>query len=117
MGLFGDDERQDQRLDALESHIRELTEAVHRNQVDTAACWADLLRLQAQVDQKISASDVDPALTNLNEDLREARKVLDQSAKTASESWANFQQGVNQSLESLRKSMSEAATRVQEKSS
>ena len=81
MGLFGDDERQDQRLDALESHIRELTEAVHRNQVDTAACWADLLRLQAQVDQKISASDVDPALTNLNEDLREARKVLDQSAK------------------------------------
>ena len=42
------------------------------------------------------------------EDLREARRVLDQSAKTASESWANFQQGVNQSLESLRKSMSEA---------
>ena len=117
MGLFGDDERQDQRLDALETHIRELTEAVHRNQIDTAACWADLLRLQAQVDQKVSASDVDPALANLNEDLREARKVLDQSAKEASESWASFQQGVNQALESLRKSMSEAASRVQEKSS
>jgi hypothetical protein len=109
MGLFGDDKRQDERLDALELHIRNLTEAVQKNRVDTAACWASLLGLQAQVSEKISASDVDPVLTGLNEDLGVARKLLDESAQAASESWAALQKKVDGALDSLRKNVTEAA--------
>jgi hypothetical protein len=117
MGLFGDDERQDARLDALEEHIRTLTEAVQRNQMDTAACRADLLRLQAQVDAKISAEDVDPALAAFNDDLRAARKAVDESAQAASQSWAKLQEGVTETLESLRKSLSQASERLQKETS
>ena len=112
MGLFGDDERQDERLDALERHIRALTEAVHKNQVDTAACWASQLRLQAQLDEKISAGDVDPVLTEINEDLGAARKLVDESSQAAAESWSSLQQGVDGALETLRKRVTEGADRL-----
>ncbi len=117
MGLFGDDERQDARLDALEGHIRTLTEALHSNQVDTATCRAAVLRLQAQVDQKISAEDVDPALAAFNDDLRAARKAVDESTQAASQSWAKLQEGVNEALESLRKSLNRASERLEQEAS
>ena len=34
MGLFGDDQLQDERLNALEAHIRVLTEIQQQNQLD-----------------------------------------------------------------------------------
>ena len=36
MGIFGDDKLQDQRIAALESHVRSLTETVQANQADLA---------------------------------------------------------------------------------
>ena len=112
MGLFGDDKRQDERLDALEVHIRALTEAVHENRVDTATCWASLLGLRAQMDEKVSAGDVDPVLTGINEDLGAARKLMDESAQAASESWAAMQKKVDSALETLRKSVTDAADQL-----
>ena len=50
MGIFGDDKLQDQRIAALERHVRTLTETVQANQADLAAGWIAILALQAQVD-------------------------------------------------------------------
>ena len=73
MGIFGDDKLQDERIAALENHVRRLTETVQANQVDLAAGWIAILALQAQVDEKISAAEVDPTIGALNDQLGKAR--------------------------------------------
>jgi len=112
MGIFGDDKRQDERLAALELHVRVLTETVQANQVDLAAAWIAILALQAQVDEKISAADIDPTISALNEQLGEARNQLAKTSDTASESWATLQNGVRGSFETLRSSVHEASARI-----
>ena len=104
MGLFGDDKRQDERLDALERHIRAVTETVQRNQLDIAACRIGILAVQAEIDaaaeaiqsrldEKVSTDDVDPVLQELNKELGEGpsrgivtgrhRNVVDAAGRTA----------------------------------
>ena len=113
MGIFGDDELQDQRIAALENHVRVLTETVQANQADLAAGWIAILELRAKVDEKISASDVDPTLTALSKQLGEARKELERASASASEGWATLQSGVRQSFETLRASVNQAAEKIQ----
>ena len=93
MGIFGDDKRQDERIAALERHVRALTETVQANQADIAAAWIAVLGLQAQVFEKVSSSDVDPAIVELNKQLGVAREQLEKSAASASETWATLQGG------------------------
>ena len=112
MGIFGDDKLQDQRIDALERHVRALTETVQASQVDLAAGWIAILALQAQIDDKVSSSDVDPAMSDLNEKLAAARKQLEESSAAASESWATLQGGVRDAFETLRASVNQSAERI-----
>ena len=112
MGIFGNDKLQDERIDALENHVRALTESVQASQVDLAAGWIAILVLQAQVDEKISSSDVDPAMGELNDKLAAARKQLEESSAAASESWATLQSGVRDSFANLRMSVNQAAERI-----
>ena len=112
MGIFGDDKLQDQRIAALESHVRALTETVHANQVDLAAGWIAILALQAQVDEKVSSSDVDPTLGELNQKLAAARTQLEESSAAASESWVTLQGGVRDAFETLRASVNQSAERI-----
>ena len=112
MGIFGDDKLQDQRIAALERHVRVLTETVQANQVDLAAGWIAILALQAQVDEKVSSSDVDPTLGELNQRLAAARKRFEESSAAASESWATLQGGVRDAFETLRTSVHEASDRI-----
>lgn len=112
MGIFGDDSRQNERLDALEAHVRVLTEAVRNNQADLTACTIGLLSLADQVEGKVSADDVDPAIAELNQQLGEARADLESSSDAASESWATLQAGITESFETLRKSVQEASERL-----
>lgn len=112
MGIFGDDKRQDERLDALENHIRDLTQSVQTNQADLAETRITLLGLQANLDDKVSAADVDPAIVKLNEDLATARQELEQASAAASESWAELQGGVNDAFERLRTSTRAAVERL-----
>ncbi len=112
MGIFGDDKLQDQRIAALERHVRGLTETVQANQVDLAAGWIAILALQAQIDEKVSSSDVDPAIGELNQQLASARKQLEESSAAASESWATLQGGVRNSFEKLRASVNRATERI-----
>jgi hypothetical protein len=112
MGIFGDDKLQDERIAALEEHVRALTEAVQASQADLVEGRIAILKLQAQVDEKVSASDVDPTIVKLNEDLANARKELDKSSAAASESWATLQSGVRDAFDSLRSSVNKAYDQI-----
>ena len=112
MGIFGDDKLQDERIAALEGHVRELTQTVQANQADLAEAGIAMLKLQAEVDEKISATDVDPAVVDLNDELGKAREELERSKAAASDSWATLQTGVNDAFESLRTSVRAAYDRV-----
>ena len=112
MGLFGDDKLQDQRLDALEAHIRKLTETVQSIQADLAAGRIALMEIQAQLDEKISAADVDPTFDALNAKLAEARKQMQQAAEAGEESWKTLQTGASSAFETLGKSINEAFERI-----
>ena len=113
MGLFGDDKRQDEQIAALEEHVRMLTETVQANQVDLIEGRIALLALQAQIDEKVSAADVDPTILQLNEELTTARDQLEEASAAASESWATLQQGVREAFETLRTSVRQATERIQ----
>ena len=112
MGLFGDDKAQNLRLDALETHIRQLTEDVNQNRLDVAALRLDLMRVQGEVDEKISTADVDQDLIDLNAQLKEARQRQEASQAAAEESWATLQSGARESYATLRASIEEAAARL-----
>jgi hypothetical protein len=114
MGLFGDDKRQDEQIAALEEHVRMLTETVQANQVDLVEGRIALLALQAQIDEKVSAADVDPTIVQLNEELTTARDQLEEASAAASESWATLQQGVRDAFETLRTSVRQAAEKIQQ---
>jgi len=120
MGLFGDDKRQDERLDALEQHIRILTETVQQNQLDIAACRIGILAIQAEIetaakviedrlDEKVSSGEVDPVLQELNGKLGKARVRLEESSEAAVETWGTLQGGVRDSFDALRTSLEDAA--------
>ena len=114
MGIFGDDKMQDERLNALEIHIRALTETVLANQVDLAGAWIAIISLQAQIDEKVSAEEIDPTIGALNKQLGEARGQLAKASDAASESWATMQDGVRDSFETLRGSVREASERLKQ---
>jgi hypothetical protein len=102
MGLFGNDSEQDKRLDALEEHIRQLTESVQRNQLDTVGLRLAVMDLQAQSDEKVALGDVDPAMNTLNDKLGKARVQLEEASKAASETWSTVQADFNSAVEELR---------------
>jgi len=113
MGIFGDDNRQDERIAALKSHVRILTETVQANQADLVEGRIAILALQAQVDEKVSSSDVDPTIVKLNQELATARKQLEEASTAASESWTTLQKGAQDAFETLRKSVREASDQIE----
>ena len=112
MGIFGYDKKQDERIAALEGHVRKLTETVQAVQADLAQGHIAILELQAKTDEKVSAADVDPAIVKLNKDHGEARTELDKASAAASEGWAELQDGVRDSFENLRTSVQQAYDRI-----
>ena len=115
MGLFGNDKEQDERLDALEDHIRLLTETLQATQADLAKSWIAILALKGSVDEKVSADEVDPAIVKLNEQLATARTELEKSSAAATESWNELQGGVRNAFDTLRTSVDKAYDKITEK--
>ena len=120
MGLFADDKRQDERLDALEQHIRVLTETVQQNQLDITVCRIGILAIQAEIetaakviedrlDEKVSSGEVDPVLQELNAELGKARVRLEESSEAAVETWGTLQGGLRDAFDALRTSLEDAA--------
>jgi len=114
MGLFGDDKLQDERIAALETHVRDLTQVVQASQADLIGARIEILELKAEIGEKVSVTDVDPAIARLNDELATTRVELEKASTAATESWATLQGGVNDALESLRTSMSKAYEQVKD---
>jgi hypothetical protein len=114
MGIFGDDKKQDERIAALEEHVRALTETVHASQVDLAEGRIAILALQAKVDEKVSAEDVDPAIVKLNQELGVARVKLEEASNAASESWATLQKGVRDAFDRLRQDVHQTSESIKQ---
>ncbi len=114
MALFGNDKEQDVRLDALESHVRAVSEALQQNQLDCAKLHISLIRMEAQLGEKISTDDVDPSIIVLNEQLAVARTEYEKMSEAATESWSTLHAGATEALSTLRDSVEEAAARVGE---
>ena len=112
MGLFGRDDQQDERIDALEAHVRGLTESLQQSQLDAASIRIDLMRLRAGVDGKLSSDELDPTFITLNQELTEARKQYEEVAAAASESWTTLQAGSTEAVQALRASVESAANRI-----
>jgi uncharacterized protein (DUF342 family) len=111
MGLFGDDKLQDQRLDSLEAHIRKLTETVQNIQADLAAGQIALMVVQLQLDEKISADEVDPTLIELNTKC----KRMEEAKEAGEESWKMLESGASESFKKLGQSINQAFDRLKKK--
>ena len=114
MGIFGTDKEQDARLDALESHIRAISEAIHQNQLDVIKLRLALVRMESLLGDKMNTGDVDPAISALNEQLGVAREEYDRMAASAADSWATLHAGATDAVSSLRAAVEEAAERVEQ---
>ncbi len=113
MGLFGNDKEQDARIDALESHVRAISEAIQQNQLDVASVWLNLIILEAKVADKISTSDVDPSFITLNEQVAAAREDIGRVSAAASDSWSTLHAGATDALSTLRQSVEDASERIE----
>ena len=113
MGLFGNDKEQDARLDAVESHLRAISEAVQQNQLDVMNLRISLIRMEQILGEKVSSEDVDPAIAALNEQLGVARDEYEKMAAAAADSWAALHAGASDALNTLRDSVEEAAARIE----
>ena len=114
MGLFGNDAEQDARLDSIESYLRALSEVVHQNQLDSIALRMQLVRLEAQLSDKVSSEDIDPSFVTLNEQVAAAREEIERAADAAADSWSTLQAGAAEALATLRSSAEEAAVRIEQ---
>ena len=68
--------------------------------------------LQEQLGKKLSADEVDPLISKLNQELDSARDRFDGVSQAADESWSTLQHGVRESFETLRSSVREATNRL-----
>ncbi len=103
---------EDIRVDVLEQHIRKITRALQETQVIVAGQTLALLVLDAELRQKVSTGDVDPAIQEINQKLGEARVQMQQAADQTQEAWDAAQKEANTVFESLQKSASALTERL-----
>ena len=92
MGIFGKNEEQDSRIDAMEQWLQGLTRVVQEHQLATAELRLEVLKLQAQLSETLSDQDFDPAILKFSDLLKEARVVAREAAAAAEEGWAQMQE-------------------------
>ncbi len=112
MGLFARDDQQDERINALEAHVRKLTEGLQQSQLDAVSLRIEVMQLKANVDSKLSSDELDPTFIELNQELGEARKQYEEVSAAAADGWATLQAGSSEALALLRGSVESAADRI-----
>ena len=111
MGLFGNDQEQDARLDAIEEWLQGLTGVVQQHKLDTVELKLELMKLKAQVGEKPSEQDFDPAIMKISAGLAEARELAKQAAGAAEEGWENMQKSALDALDKLNAELDEVENR------
>lgn len=109
MGLFGNDHEQDKRLDAIEEWLLGLTKVVQQHKLDTTELKLELMKLKAQVGEKLSGDDFDPAIMSLSEGLAEARVLAQQASEAAEEGWMKLQQAALDKIDEINEKLDEVS--------
>jgi uncharacterized membrane protein HdeD (DUF308 family) len=112
-------EIQESRVTLLEENYYMLREAVQTNQADIAAILILQAGLMAQVSEKVSKSDVDPALAELNEELLKTREKIQQAYEAAKQTGDDVQKKAEDlwgkskdKLSELRKKIDDATKKI-----
>lgn len=92
---------QDTRVEVLERHLRSVAKAVQGSQTVLADHTAMLLAMSDELKKKVSESDFDPSIVELNDQLIEARKRMETAAEARKETWDKIQQESNEAFEKL----------------
>jgi hypothetical protein len=116
VSIFGADKEQDQRLDAIEEHLRTLTDDLARARLGIAGNRAVVLGLQATIEEKLQADDFDPAIMEFSEKLGKAREVYGQLEEATNEQWAAMQGQLNESLDAAETFLEETAEKLNSES-
>ena len=108
MGFFGNDHEQDKRLDAIEEWLMGLTKVVQQHKLDTTELKIELMKLKAQVGEKLDEQDFDPAIMKLSDGLAEARVLAQQASEAAEEGWLKLQEAALDKIDELNEKLDEA---------
>ena len=101
MDLFGIKEH-DERHDEAERQLRRLIEQVAQLSIDLSLTRAELRALSNVVEGKVSATDVDPSLAKMNEDIKAAKVKLAEAKAAADQEWGQINEELAKSVEDLR---------------
>lgn len=82
---------QDERIESLEEHVREGAAMLAGVVQALANHTAALMMLDSELRQKVSSSEVDPAISKLNEGLGKARKSMQEVEAASEKTWSEIQ--------------------------
>jgi hypothetical protein len=94
---------QDSRIELLETYAVEGAQVMKELQVTVVEQAALIAALGKELTTKVSDSDVDPAMKELNKDLGEAREVWKEVKSTTMEAWDKLQEESRDDIEKLKK--------------
>jgi uncharacterized membrane protein HdeD (DUF308 family) len=103
---------QDARIERLENHVRDGARALQEAQAALAEHTAMIFALDTELRKKVSSSEIDPAMRDLNQKLGEAREQMQAAASATKESWDKTQNEAKAAFEKLQKSATEIAKRL-----
>jgi hypothetical protein len=98
----------------LERHVRAGAQILQETQAVLVDHTTMLLALDNELRKKVSTSEVDPAIQELNKDLGEARKQMQVAAAATKETWDTTQQEANAAFEKLRIGAAEVTKRLKQ---
>jgi uncharacterized membrane protein HdeD (DUF308 family) len=105
---------QDTRIEMLERHVRAGATALQKTQAALAEHTAMFLALDNELRKKVSSSDVDPAVMEMNEKLKTAREWMQRADEATTEAWDEAQKEANAAFEKLQQSSAELAGRLKQ---
>jgi hypothetical protein len=105
---------QDTRIERLERHVRSGAHVLQETQAALAEHTVMLMALGSELRDKVSTSDVDPSIQQLNRELVEARKRLEDVKSATRESWDKAQSESNAAFDQLRSRVSQLAEKMRD---
>ena len=105
-------EIQESRVTLLEENYYMLREAVQTNQADIAAILILQAGLMAQVSEKVSKSDVDPSLADLNKELGVAREKIQEASEKAKQAGKEVQKNAEELWEKSKDKLGELRKKI-----
>ncbi len=105
MDLFGFKAHEEQHVDTARI-LRRVVEQVSQLTINLGQTRMELRKLTLQVEGKVAADDVDPAIMQINDALGRARVKLAEVAAAAEENWGALSDELESAVEDVNASLS-----------